>query len=526
LAAEKREMKQSYLAGEPDLMAFAAWPYPLKDFMPLIHARSKTPVPRTELAAELITQNQHLPESEAVLANIHKLKSECTFTVTTGHQVCLMGGPLFTLFKIATTIALARELKEKHPENDFVPVLWMATEDHDWEEVNHFYRNFNEKTVYPGSFQGPVGRHLMEPSIEEVLPQSLPASIRSFYRPGTTLAEAFRSLMHHLFGRDGLVVLDADRPALKKLFAPKMARELQGTGMANAVRTATQHLEDLGFKAQIFPRDINLFYIGDGGRSLIDRVEGEYKLKQDKSQKGGQSIQSNQQEAQRSWTQESILEELDQYPENFSPNVALRPVYQETLLPTVAFVGGWAEISYWLQLKAGFAALETPFPLLVPRMHATLFTASQAQELKSLGLPLSTISLPLHLINDLYLKQHWDEEPLGHAIEQVDQAFEKLAAMVNELDPTLAAGVRAEQARSNNAFESLQKKVKKSLRNRTPQPYQHIAALKNAIEPENQPQQRTLNFTAFDSVDPLTLVAVLLEQARHAKSEAQWITLP
>jgi bacillithiol synthase len=509
LAAEKRELKASYVAGDSDLMALAQWPWPSADVSDLIAARAAIETPRQVLVDTLLLQNAGLPDADAVRANILALADPHCFTITTGHQVCLMGGPMFTLYKIATTIAMARDWASRHPQNRFVPVLWMATEDHDWEEVNHFFARFGEKTTYPGKFEGPVGRHILEPSIAEILPTDLDATLRSFYAPGTSMATAFRGLMHHLFGSYGLVIVDADSPALKQAFAPAMMRELRGAGMAQALRATSQTLEEMGFKAQIYPRDINLFYIGDGGRRLIDRTDEGYRLKD-----GGQS-----------WTEADMMAELEAHPENFSPNVALRPVYQETVLPNLAYIGGWAEVSYWLQLRSGFAVHETPYPMVVPRLHATLFTAEQAAEWEALGLPLPAITQALHLLNDEYLAAHWDEAPLEASITAVDAAFMQLASLVEAIDPTQATGIRAEQARSDNAFDNLRKKLKKSIRNRNPQPYQAIATLKNVIEPENAPQQRTLNFTAFNSVDPLNLVKIIVEQAAWNQSEAKWIIL-
>lgn len=508
--AEKRDIKADYLAGAAELQPFAEWPWPVGDFSPVIAARAATAVPRDLIATELRLQNQHLPGAEAVLANIELLRDERTFTVTTGHQVCLLGGPLFTLFKIASTVKLAGELSARHPGYRFVPVLWMATEDHDWEEVNHFYPAFGEKVTYAGSFSGPVGRHVLEPSINDLLPQGLPATIHAAYAPGQTMAEAFRSLVHHLFGAQGLVILDADRPNLKRAFSPTLRRELLRDGLAAPVRASTQALEDIGYKAQIFPRDINLFYIGDGDRSLIDFREGRYHLK----------------DRPMSWDEAEILAELEAHPEHFSPNVALRPAYQESLLPNVAFVGGWAEVSYWLQLRAGFQALGVPFPVLLPRLHATLLTRAQAAEAESLGLAHADLAQPLHVLNDIYLAQTWDEAPLTEAIANVIAAFEQLAAEVATIDPTLATGIRADQARASNSIESLPKKVKKALRNRNPQPFQRLATLKNSVEPENTQQQRVLNLSAFLPLAPQQLVRTILDHCHPLSTESQWITLP
>jgi bacillithiol synthase len=510
LAAEKRELKQSYLAGDPDLLTLAAWPWPLHDYAPLMAARDAAPVSRSLLVEALLSQNEGLPDSQITRSQIELLSAKTTYTVTTGHQVCLLGGPMFTLYKVASTIALAQKLKAKYPQLDFVPVLWMATEDHDWEEVNHFHGSFTEKTTYPGTFQGPVGRHLLAPSIASFFPQGIPDPISSHYRPGRPMAEAFRGLMHRLFGRHGLVILDPDRPALKRTFTRQLRMELERQGMADPVRATTARMEEMGFKPQIHPREINLLYIGHGGREPLEFIAGTFRLK----------------DGSRQWSEAGILEELQESPENFSPNVALRPVYQESILPNLAVIGGWAEVSYWLQLKGGFERMGVPFPLLVPRLHATLLTRSQAAAMAELGLPPDSISEPLHSLNDRYLQQTWDETPLKEAIHHVQKAYAGLAELVESIDPTLATGIRAEQARHSNSLESLPKKVRKSIRNRNPLPYHQILALKNAIEPENQPQQRILNFTAFDSIDPLTLVDVILDHARNMKSSHQWITLP
>lgn len=491
-------------------MPLLDWAWPSTAIESLIQARAAVAVPRDVLVQELRMQNQHLPAGTKVMDNIAALTSPATFAITTGHQVCLMGGPMFTLYKIASAIAMARDLGERFPAHRFVPVLWMATEDHDSEEVNHFFHRFEEKVVYPAEFVGPVGRHVLQPSIAEVLPASLPADLKAFYSPGATMAEAFRGLMHHLFGQFGLVIIDADRAVLKQQFSSIMARELEGTGVAAPVRATTAHLETLGFKAQIFPRDINLFYIGDGNRRLIDRNEGGFKLK----------------DGDKSWSKDEILAELQAHPEHFSPNVALRPAYQETLLPNLAYIGGWAEVAYWMQLRDGMRSIGVFYPMVVPRLHATLVSTPQAKSWEALGLPLQALAQPLHILNDQYLMQNWDDAPLEAGIAEVDAAFAALASLVEAIDPTQASGVRAEQTRSSNAFDNLRKKLRKSIRNRNPQPYLAIAALKNAIEPENAQQQRTLNFTAFPSTDPLTLAQIIVQNALWSQPTTQWITLP
>jgi bacillithiol biosynthesis cysteine-adding enzyme BshC len=510
MSADKRELKTSYIARDKDLMALVDWQWPMADIATVIASRRQHPVDRQTLVAELIRQNQALPAAELVMDNIHALTQETTFTIATGHQVCLLGGPMFTLYKIASAIGMARQLARQYPAHRFVPVLWMATEDHDWEEVNHFFPAFGEKRVYAGQFEGPVGRHVLEASILDILPADLPQAIRAIYQPGRSMAEAFRLLMHTLFGQFGLVILDPDRAVLKQAFTDTMLRELQGNGVATAVRATTATLETQGFKAQIYPREVNLFYIGDGKRRLIDRNATGFQLK----------------DGDRQWDNGALVTEMAQFPAHFSPNVALRPLYQETLLPNLAYIGGWAEVAYWLQLRDAFRGAGIFYPIVVPRLHATLVTTAQKAEWEALGLQVNEIGQPNHVLNDRYLDLHWDEAPLTDAIAAVDAAFAQLTGLVEGLDPTLATGIKAEQARSDNAFDALRKKLRKSLRNRNPQPYQAIANLKNAIEPENTPQQRTLNFTTFNAIDPVILAQILVDHAAWEQSQTQWITLP
>ena len=508
MANEKRSLKSSYSSKEADLAPFLNDFWPLEDLSEVMSQRKKVNSPRALLQKVLTEQNAQLENAEAVTANIKLLADDKTFTVTTGHQVCLFGGPMFTLYKIASTIALARDLKIRHPEYQFVPVLWMATEDHDWEEVNHYFPKFGEKRTYEADVKGPVGRHVINANIEKVFTPSTPSWLKACYTPGKTFADAFRQLMHTLFGKYGLVILDADNKELKQVFEPAMEKELLGTGIGPSFLESTKALKDLGYKTQVYPRDINLFHLGNGDRLLIEKREGSYTLK-------GTEI---------SHPQSEIIAALRQNPEDFSPNVAFRAMYQESILPNIAYIGGWAEVSYWMQFKAGFDQLGIPFPIVIPRLHATFLSEDQLEEWKDLGFEVEDLAKPLHQLYDDYVARNWDNSELEAATSKVLDAYGELAEMLGEIDPTRKISMLAEQKRRSRVMQKLEKKVKKSLRNKQPQPYRKIRELKNAIEPENASQQRVLNFTGIN-MEAFALIQRILDAAEPQNLDAKWITL-
>jgi uncharacterized protein YllA (UPF0747 family) len=207
------DLKQDYLHSAPNLRTFYGHAFfPSANYEAVAKARDQFPIDRVGLVAELIRQNQGLENADAMLANIHALGDPKTYTVTTGHQLCWMGGPMFTIHKILSTIKLARQIEAKCHGLKVVPVFWMASEDHDWEEVNHYFPEAGKKVTYAAKHKGPVGRHVLEASALEAFAETTPAELKAFFQPGTTLAAAFRAFIHHLFGRYGLVIVDGDNP--------------------------------------------------------------------------------------------------------------------------------------------------------------------------------------------------------------------------------------------------------------------------------------------------------------------------
>ena len=294
-----------------------------------------------------------------------------TFTVTTGHQLNIFSGPLYIIYKLITTIKLARKLKETYPTYNFVPLYWMATEDHDFAEINHFSL-FGNSYAWQTEQRGAVGR--MNPQELKTLFRQIPEKLSLFeeaYLKHSTLADATRFYVNELFGAEGLVCLDADDAALKRVFALVMRDELTQQKSGELVHHQTQKLEMLGYKTVIAPRDINLFYLDNQLRERIERKEnGAYRVVH----------------TSLTFSEGELLTLLKEHPERFSPNVVLRPLYQETILPNLAYIGGPSEVPYWLQLKPVFEHYQTTFPILMPRNFALYIPSVSAKRVSRLGL--------------------------------------------------------------------------------------------------------------------------------------------
>ena len=406
-----------------------------------------------------------------------------TFTVTTGHQLNIFTGPLYIIYKLITTINLARRLKEAYPDYNFVPVYWMATEDHDFAEINHFSM-FGSNYAWQTEQRGAVGR--MDPQELKTLFKEIPEKLTLFeeaYLKHNTLADAARYYINELFGAEGLVSLDADDAALKRIFAPIIHDELVNQQSGELVQKRTEQLEKLGYKTVITPRDINLFYLDDQLRERIERKEdGTYRVVHTKLK----------------FSESELLALLDKHPEKFSPNVVLRPLYQETILPNLAYIGGPSEVPYWLQLKGVFEHFQTPFPILMPRNFAMYVPSVNAQRICKLGLT------PEELFQDtLKLKREFIDHHTRHTLKfdnenkTVNKALDAILHKAQMVDPTLEKAVLAETKRFANAVVRLEKKMRRAEERNQETGVRQLLAVKDELFPNGSLQERSENFLTF-----------------------------
>lgn len=338
---------------------------------------------REILVSELEKQYQNFEVSKTTLNNIKLLNNANTFTITTGHQLNLFTGPLYFLYKIVSTINLCKQLKKEYPENNFVPIYWMATEDHDFDEINYF--NYQGKVFrWNRVSTGPVGRLSTEglDKVFDLFSKEIGTSnnasflknlFENAYLKHSNLADATRYLANELFQNEGLVIIDGDSVALKKMFIPFVKKELLEQTSFKKVTETNELLKE--YFVQVNPREINLFYIEDNLRERIIFENDIYKV-------NNTTIQFSESE---------ILTELENHPEKFSPNVITRPLYQEVILPNLCYIGGGGELAYWLELKSSFEENNITFPLLLLRNSVLLATQKQAEKADKLELSWSDL---------------------------------------------------------------------------------------------------------------------------------------
>ncbi|XOV92471.1 MAG: bacillithiol biosynthesis cysteine-adding enzyme BshC [Bacteroidota bacterium] len=454
----------------------------VKNFEELINNRQFSEDNRNELNKVLVEQYGPLKTTEAVDFNIHSLTHERTFTITTGHQLNIFSGPLYFIYKIVTTINLCKALRKQFPDYNFVPVYWMATEDHDFAEINHFHL-FGKRYEWQTDQRGPVGR--FKPHSMNTVFHELPETVDLFeqaYLDFSTLAEATRFYVNELFGDQGLVVVDADHAALKELFVPVIKKEIFESVANPLVEEASSKLNNLGYKSQVFSREINFFYIDNEIRERIVREEGGFKVLN----------------TDLFFTDDEMFRTIEERPEHFSPNVITRPIYQETILPNLGYVGGPAEISYWLQLKEAFKAFDTFFPALIPRNFALVINKANAKKFRKLDLPVAELFGDVHQIKTLFLKNSTNTEfDLKEEKKEMGKLFEKLKKKAEAIDKSLAGFIGAESAKSFKILDEIGKKIKKSEENNNETAMSQIDNLKEKLFPEGNLQERHDNFLNF-----------------------------
>ncbi|TDP02402.1 bacillithiol biosynthesis cysteine-adding enzyme BshC [Flavobacterium sp. 245] len=473
---------------------------------------------RIPLVETLKKQYQNIEISDLTKQNIELLALENTFTVTTGHQLNLFSGPLYFLYKIISTINLSKELKSKYPSNNFVPIYWMATEDHDFEEINYF--NFKGKKFrWNKESTGPVGRLSTEGLAEffEIYSLELGSNtnantLKKFfvdaYLKHDNLADATRFLANSLFANYGLVILDADDANLKQAFIPFVKEELEKQTSYNTVQKTIELLKE--YTVQVNPREINLFYIEDNLRERIIFENDKYFVNNTKI----------------TFSKEEIFQVLENNPEKFSPNVIMRPLYQEIILPNLCYIGGGGEIAYWLELKSFFDAVNITFPILLVRNSVLLSTEKQAKKADNLGLNWK----------DLFTKQENLVNAITHKIsafpidltpqkELLKTQFEYLYHLAEQTDKSFSGAVKAQEVKQTKGLENLEKRLLKAQKRKLSDQIQRVTDLQCELFPNNSLQERQSNFSEFYLEKGEQLIPLLIQKLKPLEMNFNIITI-
>ncbi len=495
-----------YLKQDENVKSFYNYPPTIDAIEQIIQDKKLENIDRKVLVETIKNQYAHLEILPGNVANnIELLSNENTFCIVTAHQLNIFGGPLYYIYKIAQTISTCNQLKEKYPNYNFIPVYWFGSEDHDFEEINHInlYNNKIEWNDKQGGATGEYSTQSILPLIEEIKKvlnvddgNELIVLLKSAYKENN-LTKATRFLVNALFGEYGLVVVDGNDKTFKQQFSSIMKDELLNQNSINLVTEQLKLLESKGYKQQAFPRDINLFYLSKNSRERIVKENSEFKI----------------QNTELKFSETEILLELENYPEKFSPNVILRPLLQQKVLPSLAYIGGAGELSYWLQLKPIFDFYKVNFPQLLLRNSALLVNSNISKKIEKVGFQITDFFKDAETLKKEFIAKNTDEDidVSSYKIE-VEITFTKLQEIAKKIDASLVNSIGADLQKSLQSIDALQKRLMKSLKQKNETELNQIDKIKTQLFPQNNLQERVENFSVYYSKDGQSFINDLIHE--------------
>lgn len=487
------ELVYDYIQGKEQLKPFFAFSPDRQGIEQSITMRRDFPVNRIALVNALQNQYQSLHKIEVVDNNILSLAEENTYTICTAHQPNLLTGYLYFFYKILHAIKMAEDLNSQHPELHFVPVYYMGSEDNDLDELGQFwYEHKRYKWTAEGQ-KGAVGRMktkslkaLFEDLFRKFGPpgqycEELITLITDSYLQKDTIGEASQYLVHQLFGHYGLIVLNPDDKQFKTLFSSIIRDELLHQ---NAFEMVSKQSELLAkdYKAQAFPRPINLFYLNENIRERIEKEGNIWNV-----------LNTNIQ-----FTEAELLSEIDKHPENFSPNVILRGLFQETILPNICFIGGGAELAYWLQLKPIFEFYKVFYPVLFLRQSVQIITIETQKLIAQSKLDIKHIfDNTEEIIKQQIIENKgisWDLHLESVSIAQSLKTIQEKAILI---DKTLERSAEASLSKIKKQIAILEQKMYRAEKRKEKERILKITRIKGMVYPEGGLQERVENFMPY-----------------------------
>lgn len=454
--------------------------------------------------------HQKLNLSPSQQQNLEKLNNANTFTITTAHQANIFSGPLYTIYKIAHCLRIAQELNHSLKDYHFVPIFFIGSEDHDTEELNHIFLH-KRKFSWQSSQEGAFGRRTVDQNLQQLIrhiqhelsayPQANElANLLACYQDNQSISQAYLHFLQILFQDYGLLFLQPDDAKLKASFISIFEEDIFHNSTQRTILPTTAELENLGYKVQVMPRQINTFYLAETLRNRIIHEQGNFYIHG----------------THRKFNSQELRQHLRDFPENFSPNVCLRGLFQEYILPNVTYVGGGGEIAYWLELKALFSYHKIPFPILWIR-HSIVFldnpqliTLLQKSQLSYEEI----LQNPQNYANNFVRTQHPEyREILEKYNNQISEIYANLR---QELDNnSLNPHIQALEHKHIKQLIKLQSKLYRYQKNLNNTQINRQNRLHNAIFPNGILQERYENILSYYAKYGKNFIKIILDNIQQ-----------
>ena len=500
---------ENYIQQDEKIKPFYKYHIGKKDFENYFNDQDFNHINRPILVDSLINQSKLVSNTHLkTIDHINLLSNENTFTITTGHQLCLFTGPLYFIYKIISAINLCKTLSKQFPNKNFVPVYWMASEDHDFEEINHA-NVFGKKVIWNSEEKGSVGNFKTE-SLKDVIAElktilgenenatHLILLFEEAYLKNKNLADATRYLVNELFGAYGLITIDGNDKALKQLFKEEFKTDIF-TNTAFEIVTETINQLKVNYGAQVSPRTINVFYTEPNLRERIEKQNDRYHV-----------VNTN-----LSFSKEELENIINATPEKLSPNVVLRPLYQQKILPNIAYVGGPGELAYWLEYKTLFENYKINFPILMPRNFAMIIDKGTQNKIKKLNLETESIFKDGEELVKAFIKTEHADVNLNDFNAPLNTVYNSITELVSTIDKSLIGSVEAEKQKTLNGILAINQKINKALKQKSETDINQIWAIKSKLFPNNIPQERYENFSMYYSKYGKAFIENLVEELTY-----------
>jgi bacillithiol biosynthesis cysteine-adding enzyme BshC len=489
---------------------------------------------REAIASIILDQNRRFGVSERGLEHARLLSEHNTFAVVTGQQVGILAGPLYTIYKTITAIKLARLLGDLYPQHKFVPIFWLEGEDHDFEEVNKVgllnadHEPVSAEYLVKGKpvtkNLGAVGEICFDEFLEKffedlqrVLPnsefkKSVLDTLSQAYKPGVSFSQGFVSLLNIFFGEDGLVFVNPNDRRIKRFLSPVFEKEIQEfPKVSQLIIQQSAELEGQ-YHAQIKTKALNLFYFSKGGRYLIEPRENDFSLRGTR-----QFI-----------TRDELLRTAVEQPELLSPNVALRPICQDTILPTLAYVAGPSEVAYFAQLKPVYAHFGKTMPIIYPRASVTLVESRTEKVLEKYQLDLIEFYGNYQRVNNKVVDMVSEvkiDEMFNDAQSRIHDVLEEMRFGLNYIDATLLGALDNTRTKMDTYLGTLKERTVAAQFRRHEIALKQVHRVANTIFPHGNFQERELNISYFLNKHGLPLIEQLKNDVAVDQFKHQLITI-